>query len=461
MKPFIRLCALGVVIELVVCAIVVARHLNSPVPLLPEVNYHDPLLQAELGQLAKNAEQGTSRDWHQLAEALLGHGYYAHAEQNFRTSLELDPDSYQSRFLLAFCLERTGRTAESTLEYRHALELAPRQVPEFMSPQHALYAIGKNYLREENIAAAENVFREAGEFPPAEYQLAKLMVRAGRVEEALPVIDRNLALIPDSLKYLDLRYRAMIALDRPLDALKSSEELEHSLYQVQLNFDGLLVMPMNQRHGFNRQAEKFQQALGTGDPDYILAQLKEILALIDDSRIPGYVTLVTRMAEIELQRDKPEAVLELVERLKRFGEANADMLQLEGAALERQGESERAVELWSRANLISPNGLIHQRQAEYYDRNGNTAMRDEHLGHSALLQAKRLYWNNDYRSAQTMAEQAVELTPSDPQAWFYLGQCQRLLGQQARAIDAYRSCLELNPNHVRAMTMLNLLETDW
>lgn len=49
-------------------------------------------------------------------------------------------------------------------------------------------------------------------------------------------------------------------------------------------------------------------------------------------------------------------------------------------------------------------------------------------------------------SARDLFKHALEVDPSDPVAWSYLGLAQRLLGQHRRALASFGQALELEPN---------------
>jgi len=457
MNKLIRLCLFLVVIELIFCGWQTVTRLQRPVPVIPDIVYDDELLKSNYQALASQAETGTSVDFQLLAEGLLGGGFFAYAEQNYRAALELDPGNYEAQFGLAFCLDRTGRVEKSNKEYLATLELKPSREASLMTPAHIWYAIGKNELRDSNVLGAKDAFRQIPGFAPSEYQLAKLLLRQGDSENSLQIINRALDQIPESLKFQHLKYRALLAQKQNELAFLSANNLERSVYVVPVNFNSDFVMPFSQRHGLNRKNERIKNAIESGNMDRVATVIEEIIEELDDIQIPGYRSAYLRLAEVELQRKNPQKILECVEKLKEFGEMNSDILQLEGAAYEMLGQSEQAAAVWERAALMSPNVILHQKLADYYDSIKEAKRRDDHLGHRSLLQTKIEFWSNNLEAAEQSLQPALILIPETAQVWFYLGQIKSLTGDRKAAIEALTKCLDLDPNFGRAQVALEFV----
>jgi len=130
---------------------------------------------------------------------------------------------------------------------------------------------------------------------------------------------------------------------------------------------------------------------------------------------------------------------------------------LEGAAYEMLGQLEQAAALWERAAVMSPNVILHQKLADYYQSTGLDEQRDHHLGQRALLQTKIEYWSNNLEAAEQSLEPALTLISETAQVWFYLGQIKSLMGDREAAIEALTKCLELDPNFGRAQVALEFV----
>lgn len=454
MIAIVRLLLVLLVVELGWCGYMVAQRLSRPVPVEPTFELRDSLLQKDLQVLIDQAKNGGSREWIELGEAYLGQGFYNHAEQCFRQAVELDPQSVLAQASYAFCLERTGRTEESTREYRRLSDFEPTSSIPIASRNYYLYAIGKNYLREENAEQAEALFRENSGFPPADYQLAKLLVRSGRSEEALPLIEANLKQIPDSLLFRLLQAQALEALGREEAALQAAHRAERSLHIVPLNFNTEYLTPLSKRHGIEKELDAYDSMTEWSDRDHLAEKLDDVLGQIEAQQTPQYKASLLNLVEIEYQRENPERMLEVLEKLNAFGVENAVTLQYRASAYMLQGKTELAVPLLERALKMSPTMELHQMLAEYYAEQGNEKERDFHLAQSALRLAMHHYQNNQLKAAEAAITDSVELDERDPRAWYYFAEIKRLQGDESAARTAYQKCLERNPNHGRAIRQL-------
>ncbi|MFI4876054.1 MAG: tetratricopeptide repeat protein, partial [Blastopirellula sp. JB062] len=166
MKTAIRILLILVMLEAVVAVAVLGRIAWRTAAQTPDVSVSDPLIMPHLRRLARQAEFGDAKAWTRLGEALLGKGFYAHAELAFREALRRDSQDFAAQFGLAFCLDRTGRTQESDPEYQKALRLSTDGLrPGHPGKAETLYAMGRNALRRENLINAEDLFRQNAGYP--------------------------------------------------------------------------------------------------------------------------------------------------------------------------------------------------------------------------------------------------------------------------------------------------------
>lgn len=460
MKQFIRLLLIVLIIELGYCGFLVAKRLSRPVPVLPDAKYMDPLMLEDYTSLAKKAENGFSEDWTRLGQALLGQGFYSYAEQCFHQAAEMDPSNLVAKVSYAFCLERTGRMEQSTAEYEKLLPVKTREKVMFANRNHFLYAIGRNYLRSENAEKAEAAFRDNMDFQPARYQLAKLMVRSGRAEEALPLIERNLADVPNSLKFLQLKSKALEALGRTEDSIQAAENVERALAIVPVNLNTDLVKPYAVRHGIEKELDIYNRLIQQNDMDTLAIKLDEIHDLINNRPIPQHKAILTSMIEVEFQRNNPDRMLALIDQLKKIGIENPDLIQFRAGAYILKGEEAKAAEILEQVAQIMPTVEIHQTLANYYQAEKQIEKRDYHLAKAAKLESMMAFRSNRLPAAQEAGARSVKLNPNDAQAWFYLAESERFLDHPAQAKKAYQRCLKLNPNYGRAIRALERMNDE-
>jgi len=422
-------------------------------PQLPEVELNDPLIMPQLREYAQAAEFGNADDWKNFGEVLLGKGFYAHAELAFREALRSKPENFPAQFGLAFCLDRTGRMQASSVEYQKVLGLRSQSQDQELTKHHAMYAMGRNELREENVLAAEELFRQMAGYPPADYQLAKLLIRSERAEEALPIIKQNLARIPYSLEFHFLDQLAQRELGNPRAAFEAGAMVERSAYLVSMNFNTDYVAPMTSRTGIAAKIRELGEVSRGNDLDKIEQLGLEIKALLKDSPVFIARHVDDLLLDVALRKKQPERMLELLENVRKMGREDAVTLEYEGDARELLGQSDQAAELWQRALRLTSTERLHRKLAGYYGEN-NAAQRDWHLGRAALQTGIAQYRSNRLQGAISPLQEATKLNPEDPAPWFYLGEMHFHLGQFEEAQAAYQHCLELQPGHGRAAAKL-------
>ncbi|WP_164103672.1 tetratricopeptide repeat protein [Candidatus Laterigemmans baculatus] len=456
MKVTILVLWIVVIIELAVGASVLALASIRTVPQLPDVELNDPLVMPQLRELAQEAEASGSEEWERLGAALVGKGFYVHAEPAYREALRQDPQNFAAQFGLAFSLDRSGRIEKASAEYRKLLQLPTPSREDQAIVYHAQYALGRNALRTENAADAEFLFQQNAGYPPADYQVAKLRIRSGRAEEALPIIESNLRSTPHSLEFHFLHHRALLELGRPREAFEAAAMEERSTRLLALNFNTEYVSPLDALTGLAPMLRALGMATETEDVRRI-----EQIGTRFKSRLAGQPVFVERMVDDELlkvavRNKQPRRVLELLEQIRSTGREDHVTLEREGDARGLMGQAEAAAELWQRAALLAPSLRLHEKLADHY-KTRDVDERDRHLGHVALQRGIAEYRANRLEAAIPHLQEAARMLPEDPDPWYYLAEMQFHLGRLSEAQDAYRKTFELDPGHGRAAAMLSHL----
>jgi Tfp pilus assembly protein PilF len=446
-----------VVIEAVVCGLVLAQYALRVEPVLPTMSWDDPLVGGELALLADQARTGGSAQWLQLAQALLGQGAYSFAEISFRQALKLDRTNHSAQFGLAFCLDRMGRIEESTGEYQKLTPLRRQGGKLARLGTESLYAVGRNFLRTERAADAEEVFLQLPDYLPAIHQLAKLDIGSGRAKQALPLIAAGLEKVPNSLEFVFLQFRAERALGNDAAAILTMDALERAREQVNIHFNTGYVGPFFYRQGLERKVSEYNKLIATKGYDTLSATLNDILSHVQERRSPYRRVALMGLLEVALQQQDADAISKRLEELGDFGEQNVDMLQLEGAAASFHDDLPAAIDLWNRAARMSTSIQLEQHLASAYQQQGDMRNRDLHLAKARLLEGLTAFRSEQVAAAEAPLQKSVQLNPLDAQAWFYLAQTQRTLGRVKAAKDSYQRCLQVNPNHGRALQWLKIL----
>jgi tetratricopeptide (TPR) repeat protein len=446
-----------VIVEALVGAGLVGRRAWRTIPQLPNVELNDPLIMPELGRFAQAAEEGGVREWTQFGEALLGKGFYAHAELAFREALTREPDTPRVQFGLAFSLDRTGRIAESSREYRRVLELPVQSHDDQLTHSHALYAMGRNALRLEQEDLAHDLFRKNADFIPAIYQSAKLLVRSGRAEAALPMIEEVLEQVPLSMEFHHLHYRALKALGRNREAFRAAAMVERSAPLVSLNFNTDYVRPFDQMTGTSRMMKELAELADGANLAEFEEPLVQIREVIGDAAILARDAVDEQLLYIVLRKQQPQRVFTLLAELRARGHENAQLLEAEGDTWKMLEEPEKAAERWQRALWLTPNRSLHRKLAEHHEEH-HQSKREYHLGQAALMEGIAEYRRNRLSAALKPLLEATELIPREAAPWYYLGEMHFHLHDWEKARQAYRRCLELRPSHGRAAAKLSYLE---
>lgn len=363
MNTAIRILLAIVAIEAVIGAILVTRQALRTVALIPRETLRDPLIMSDLTRLATATEKGDAESWTRLGQALVGKGFYAHAEIAFREAVARQPRSLPAQFGLAFSLDRLGRMQESSREYERTLPL--RSPDDQLVHTFAIYAMGRNGLRLEQPLVAEERFRAIEEMPEAIYQLAKLRVRDGAAQAALPIIRQMLREFPDSLEFHYLHHHALRQLDRDHDASLAAANLQRGTRRLTLNFNPEYVAPLDQMTGAARLMKELDDSIDQNallrQPEKLL-QIKQQLGNEPIFAAGGIDRLLLRSA-VELRQ--PERVFELVASRRAAGEENAELLEAEGDAWRMVGDREHAAKCWDRALSLTPSPALLRKLAEH------------------------------------------------------------------------------------------------
>ncbi|HBJ38009.1 MAG TPA: hypothetical protein DDZ51_25285 [Planctomycetaceae bacterium] len=453
----IRLLTALVLIELAVAAMFLASRTWRAVPVIPNQQLADPLIMPDLQQLAQAAALGTEGAWTQLGSGLVGKGFYAHAELAFREAVRQDRPTLPAQFGLAFSLDRMGRLSESDQEYARVATLPQTAPGDELTQYIALYAQGKNALRSEDQTSAIAFFRQNTNFTAAVYQHAKILVRSDRAEEALPLINEVLSILPYSLEFHFLRYRALKTLGRETEAFQAAAMVERSAHLVSLNYSTQYVTPLDRTTGAARLLGQLTEIAGNNDLARFDQQLREIKRLTDDQPIFALKVVDQQLLQAAIRKSDAQQARETIAKLRQRGMENEWILEAEGDIWQREGEADKAAKAWQRALLLTPNVSLHRKLAAYYG-DDHPQDRDYHLGHAALLDGIAAYRKNQLAAALQPLRLATELLADQPTPWYYIGEMHFHLGQNRQAIGAYQKCIALAPNHSRALAKLDYLK---
>lgn len=435
-----------VAFEVFAGVLLVMKQASRPEPPLPDLSRMDEESATALRELREAAKVGGARDWRELAEGYLGTGYYLAAEQCFRRATQLDPSDMQAGYGLAFCLERTGRTTAAIPIFKAVALTADSDLS-----QTCWYQTGRCFLRENNTKDAEVAFREIATFPPAVYQLSKILIRSGRAAEAVPMIEDYLTVSPNCLKFLQLRGKAAEALGdrRTVAAMRDREDRGEYLTHLEysLEFIGML----GTKFGLGSRLARGLKMKDEGTASQQEMSLTGAIALIREHQLWQYRSAFVALAEVELALGRMARVHELISEIRQISYEGADLFELEGRVAYAEGRVSEAEGLWKRAYRIRPTLELCDELAttatDPVEKNTYLAQKDWILGQQYMLV-------NDVEAAREHFESANALTPESPAILFSLGDAARVLGDNETAESCFRACLRLQSTHGRAMQRL-------
>ena len=182
----------------------------------------------ELGQMEQALRPEHVEDWLRLADTCRAFNLLAEAARCYGEIDRLTPTKTEHLFGWAVTLSRMGETQQARGIFERALA---RGIPE---ADACRLMLARDYLREENPAAAEKILREIKDSPDATVYLARVLIRTGRAAEAIPALERWLAQNPDDLHARQMRAWAAAELGNAdearlhrLIALRCRAEMQH------------------------------------------------------------------------------------------------------------------------------------------------------------------------------------------------------------------------------------------
>lgn len=451
MNPRTRLLKLFVGVELAVAAALFGLRLNSTRIVPPAVEqYSDAATGREIVALPDQFLFDSEDKFRTLGEVYLAFGYFSKADACLRRAGEYAPNSPEIAFAHGFCLERLGKIDEAIALLRRAADRGPSRLAE-----QAWYHVGRNHLRLEQPDEAIAAFVRAGDSHfPSVYQLAKLLVRSGRLDEAEPLLERLATNLPNELHVMQLREQADRALGREI-APEDHDALERAQPGLKLDDAPEFLSAVRDRFGLARDVAQINRDRRDGKSAAAAARLIELVR--DDTRWANrYPWLLQDAAALQLEARNVPTAKPLVDRL--FHEQRCPTpkaWELRGEVEFAEGNLSLALEAWQHADRMRPASDVHLRLASLAHSRGEVANERQHFALAGQLAGIELFRANRITEAQRTLRQAAAFDDSLPDLWFYVGESERVLGRPADAEAAFQRCLELNPDHPRARSRLD------
>ena len=386
-------------------------------PALPAVvpqNLHqlEPLLRrAVTNQIAQVQQHPRDPDAHARLGLLYAvNGLWQEAEQSFRHSLRLNPDSALAAMYIGLCLQQQGKTNQALQWY-------------------------------------QRVVQEHPDFAPAYDRLGMLLLHTGQLDQAQNLFNRLVRLAPEDWHgYAGL---AEVALHRkqPQSALnwihKALEKAPQERYLYSL------LGQAEQQLGRTNQA-RYHLRLGT----------KAIRSPMLDpwaKQAPQYAKRqdeLMALAQQFLQSGHPQRAIQILQSLLQNGTNNVQLLTNLGLAWNRAGQPQKALQILQTALQIDPKHLPARlaliQVLQTLGRTNEALAQAQHavtlatnlpqpyiaLAHLYLAQQKD-------RQALHALLQAAQRAPHSPQIWDDIGNLRLWnLHDPSGAIEAFRRAIQ-------------------
>jgi tetratricopeptide (TPR) repeat protein len=353
----------------------------------------------------------------------------------------------------AECLDLMGRTWEATKLHRRIIESELRVPLGAETTQYCWLNIGQDRLREENVPEAIEALRKAAAIPRAKFLLSRVLIRSGRAKEAIVLLDDLLRESPGMIEYNQMKSWAETELGDQEAAQEFYDRSRRSQQQLS-KWDPIYQEVLKRRKTMGSQAwhEKSLQLEAQGKlPEAIEWSRKALQAFWTEDR-------AQQRAKLELLSGNPgEAIALMEDCVKRVG-ASAKTLDIIGVASVQLGDNAKARRVWEQAIELEPTPNLYAKLAELCRMAGDAGQMRRYLSLEQYQTGKEAWLNNDLQTALEHFDKAVALYDGHAHTWFYLGETRRFLGDAAGAEVAYRRCLQVNPDHGRALRALERLK---
>ena len=431
-------------LEMVIAGGLIVHQMRQAAPQLPSPTVMDADTWIDLQFLARRAGTGFGRSWLDLADALVGKGFYSHAEIAYRRAYQMDPDRTAALEGIAFCEDRTGRIEESNQDYRQLLTRTSGE-----ARQQALYALARNALRLDQPAKAEKLFHENIDFIPARFMYCKLLVDSGRASEAEPLIDAFLKQLPRSLLFRKLQDQSALQQGHKEKAQAAADIAERSLLLIPVNLSTDFIRERNLQHGFLHlwdEYQKYADYLTPGQKKETLLDLQEHLR---GELSPYTIPMTKLLAEVAVEQKDLQGLDRILQTWSDLGISDAVTLERQGDADDLRGEKRPAVRNWEISVSMSPAAGLHRKLAKQYQFLGEAELSRQHLSEAALLEAQAAWQDDQLDRCLELVNQSLAENDKNAWSWYFLKKVQQARGNLAAADRAYEHYRALSPPCLR------------
>jgi tetratricopeptide (TPR) repeat protein len=404
--------------------------------------------------LEQNEPSGDAGLAHLDAAVLLTHeGDYARAEEHFRRSLAMLPQSAGATVGLAQVLLAQDRPGEAIKVIQESAERYPR-TPEIVAIwSQALAQAGD---MDAAIEAARQGIVNFGETRPLTDTLVRLLLTAGLADQAAGLVQRALQEDPGDPEMLLAQADVLLGQGNALEAVATLQPLVAE-FPESLELWLALVNALAAAERMNDAADTLSRALTVHPDDTDLLQQKDDL-----------IATCLDFAEQNLNELPASKIQQVLEVVLSLDDDNAYAHALLGELLRRQDELPAALDHLNRAVKVLPNSgwvvgtrgqvLAALGRSEAIDELRRAAELDDSLTwvHVEIGDAYRLAGR--YNEALLELTRATEMEPANAWAWATRGATEQLSGQWEQARTSLETAIRLAPDYAWALAVkANLL----
>lgn len=425
--------------------------LTEPIPPRPDLSHYHPATSDEIRSLEKKVlDNGTAENWLTLGKMYLLFGLFPEAEYCCNKTAYLDSTSFGALYWWGVAFNQLGETSQAIDKFRQALPLAENQAGDPDAAARCWYGIGRNYLRQEDVAHAENAFREAADFLPARHQLIRILVRSQRAAEAIPMLDDLTVRYPNESTFYQLRAVARDQLGDKDGAFEDRSRVER--VSNSLKSDSIIAQLQMEagQVGLYRELRECDRLLAQ-NPQEAVTRLRKLLAAQWRTELAGL------LVEAEMRIGNAQQAVDLLKKMMACEGTTAEQLEQHANGYRWLSKGDIAFQLRKRASQMRHIKTVHANLGRDYLKQGKTELARKHRALARMTDGIAAFREDQISEASSVLQQALGLNKELPNAWYYLAECHRVRRETAQAIEAYRNCLKADANHGRARSRLSRL----